>query len=470
MQAPRAERDERGTQLCAMGASRARWSVRPSTDGPEPSEGSANVFGWRTGSSRWIGAGSGERPKGGRRVWRYRARSVVLGALGVLAAVCLVVVSVSRVLAGPPFWRIVPSPNPTLAESSQLDAVAAIAPHDVWAVGFRTVNTMPQTLTEHWNGAIWQIVPSPNVSGVNNLLAGVAATGAQDVWAVGFSNPGHTLTEHWNGTMWSIIPSPNAGAADAFNALSGVAALATNDVWAVGEFIRTAGAPAHTLIEHWNGASWKIVPSPSFSSPNSSNNLLGVAALSANDIWAVGEFQANMSSLSQTLTEHWNGVSWSIVPSPNAQPGVFSNELVSVTTVAPNDVWAVGFYYKPPPMPAPSETLIKHWNGFNWSIVPSVNIKPGVVDNGLLGVSAVAPNDVWAVGSYGDEPAQAPQTLTEHWNGATWDLVPSPNRHGTTASNVLAGVAAISTNDVWAVGNYADVFNNIQHTLTEVYS
>jgi hypothetical protein len=395
---------------------------------------------------------------------------VALGALGTLAVVCLAVVWVSAALAGPPLWRLVPSPNPTLAENSQLDAVAAVASTDVWAVGIRTVNTVPQTLTEHWNGAVWRIVPSPNVPGVNNVLAGAAAVAAQDVWAVGFSNPGHTLTEHWNGNTWSIIPSPNAvSSADAFNELSGVAAVATNDVWAVGDFTRSQGAPAHTLIEHWNGVKWSIVPSPNFPSPNSSNSLLGVAAVSATDIWAVGFYQTNISSLTQTLTEHWNGFVWSIVTSPNAQPGVMSNQLVSVTTVATDDVWAVGFYYKPPPNPAPSQTLSEHWDGVAWSLVPTVDIQPGVIHNDLLGVTAVATNDVWAVGSYGDEPAQAPQTLTEHWNGTTWALVPSPNRHGTTASNVLAGVAAISTNDVWAVGNYADVFNNIQHTLTAVY-
>src|SRR5438876_773994 len=49
--------------------------------------------------------------------------------------------------------------------------------------------------------------------------------------------------------------------------------------------------------------SWSIVPSPDLGSY--SNNLYGVAAVAANEVWAVG-FYANQGYY-QTLTEHWNG-------------------------------------------------------------------------------------------------------------------------------------------------------------------
>jgi hypothetical protein len=44
--------------------------------------------------------------------------------------------------------------------------------------------------------------------------------------------------------------------------------------------------------------------------------LNGVAALSSNDIWALGSW-SNSSNISKTLTLHWNGGSWKIVPSPS---------------------------------------------------------------------------------------------------------------------------------------------------------
>src|SRR5215467_9326066 len=57
----------------------------------------------------------------------------------------------------------------------------------------------------------------------------------------------------------SFVPSPNAGSGA--NALFGVSAIASNDVWAVGEF--SSVSAGQTLVEHWNGVSWSVVASPS---------------------------------------------------------------------------------------------------------------------------------------------------------------------------------------------------------------
>src|SRR6266568_5986635 len=102
--------------------------------------------------------------------------------------------------------------------------------------------------------------------------------------------------------QWSVVPSPNPNVVP--SGLSGVAAVSANDVWAVG----TSGSQisgGQTLIEHWNGAHWQIVKSPSPAS--SSDSLSGVAAVSASDVWAAG-YTFNSSSI-QTLVEHWNGTS-----------------------------------------------------------------------------------------------------------------------------------------------------------------
>src|SRR6266567_3297398 len=85
-------------------------------------------------------------------------------------------------------------------------------------------------------------------------------------------------------------------------------------------------------------AAWTVVSSPN---PGSVNDLNGVAAVSASDVWAVGEF-INASNVNQTLIEHWNGHKWSVVPSPNV--GTHNNELFGVTAVSATDVWAVGFF------------------------------------------------------------------------------------------------------------------------------
>src|SRR6266851_991175 len=130
--------------------------------------------------------------------------------------------------------------------------------------------------------------------------------------------------------VWSVVPSPSPG--PSVNDLNGVASISANDVWAVGDFINAQDIP-RTLIEHWNGTSWSVVTSPNGS--KGSNFLFGVTAVSSTDVWAVGEF--NNTS---TLTEHWNGHTWRVVSSPNG--GTRDNVLNGVTAVSASDVWAVG--------------------------------------------------------------------------------------------------------------------------------
>ena len=108
-------------------------------------------------------------------------------------------------------------------------------------------------------------------------------------------------------------PSPNRGTGD--NNLSSVAAVSVNDGWAVGYSSSNAG-PYQTLIQHWNGTTWSIVSSPSPGTVY--NSLHGVAAISAHTVWAVG--YTLKSFVIKTLIEHWNGKAWSIVSSPDVGP------------------------------------------------------------------------------------------------------------------------------------------------------
>ncbi len=58
---------------------------------------------------------------------------------------------------------------------------------------------------------------------------------------------------------------------------------------AVGDYITSApGDPTVTLVERWNGTAWTQVPSPSPSAAG--NELSGVAATSASNVWAVGGY------------------------------------------------------------------------------------------------------------------------------------------------------------------------------------
>ena len=340
-------------------------------------------------------------------------------------------------------WSIVPSPN---VDSLLLYGVTVVSADDVWAVGaYSATGSDTRTLVLHWDGTNWGVVSSPNIGTESNylylnILFGSAAVSTNDVWAVGYyydytvSRP-QTLILHWDGATWNVVPSPSPGAEDY---LRGVVAVSTNDVWAVGFY--STGSGSQTLTLHWDGMTWSVVPSPNVGTEG--NYLYGVAAVSANDVWAVGNYY--IGDAARTLILHWDGTSWSTIPSPNPipKPGTGAFYLYGVAAISPKDVWAVGNYYV---CFSCSQTLVLHWNGADWSVVPSQSIGT------LYGVTDVFTNDIWAVGEYLviDDHITRPQALILHWDGTNWAIVPSPDP-GT--SNRLYGVAAISTHDVWAVG------------------
>ena len=72
-------------------------------------------------------------------------------------------------------------------------------------------------------------------------------------------------------------------------------------------------------------------------------------------------------------------------------------------------------------------------------------------------MAAVSASDVWAAGYTFN--GSSIQTLVEHWNGTSWQVVKSPN---VGTSPAFSGVAAVSANDVWSVG-YADSNTLIEH-------
>src|SRR5262249_42501253 len=150
----------------------------------------------------------------------------------------------------------------------------------------------------------------------------------------------------------------------------------------VGEYLRTGGSSiTQTLTENWNGNSWIYVPSPNVGALG--NTLYGVSGSSANDVWAVGFYTDGSTYLSRALIEHWNGTKWSIVSSPN--PGSSYDNLFGVTAISARDAWAVGFYRDDGDSNATS-LLIEHWDGQQWKVVSSPN--PGSTGNLLYGITS----------------------------------------------------------------------------------
>ena len=293
--------------------------------------------------------------------------------------------------------------------------------------------------------SVWSVIDSPNVlprdGFYDDTLSGVSGDSPKDVWAVGnvccythgSQEYTHSLIEHWNGSAWSIVPFAKDEPADSY--LRAVAAISKNDVWGVG----TAPYPnRQALIEHWDGKKWKVVSNPYV---YNGATLYSIVAISSNNVWAagVGNFAA--------LLEHWNGSKWSFVP------GLTMGGLTILTSIAatgPNDIMAVGTYSSPN-----LNFFAEHWNGSSWTDATPFNT---FFQSDFASVTAVSANNYWTVGwEEPNQTNQVPQTLTEHWNGSKFTLVPSPNKEpksGYLLYNVLAGVVAQSSSDVWSVGGW----------------
>ena len=245
---------------------------------------------------------------------------------------------------------------------------------------------------------------------------------------------------------WTVVPSPDASPGN--NQLNAVATITASDVWAVGAAANSLGNN-QPLAEHWDGTSWSIVPTPSVQV----GTLTGVAAVSSTDVWAVGSLL--LSSRGNTASFiRWNGRKWTVVKSP-----VIANAAISaITAVASNDLWAVGEVENQTTFA--EQTLIEHWTGRTWSVVASPDATAQT--NILTAVTAVSASDIWAVGRF-EDASSVFHTLTEHWDGTAWSIVASPD--GSGFESELSSVTAVSASDVWTVGLSAG-----SGTLTEQWN
>lgn len=371
-------------------------------------------------------------------------------------------------------WSIVPAPQVN-AKSSELLSIAVAASNDVWAVGYTGDNPnerdsrtgMPldtRALIVRWDGTAWTQVPAPDLGPGHSSLAAVEVISPNDVWAVGrhgaTEDSQSALILHWDGTAWSRVPAPDLSKASTtgLSSLSAVSGTAPDDAWAVG----TLGNE-FTLILHWDGTTWTQVPSPN---PGVDiNQLTTVHALAKDSVWAAGQYAYQLRQMGgdqrTPFALRWDGTRWKSAPLP------FEGSYVSAIDLSSDkDGWIVGGYGGE----GGGRTGTSRWDGSGWRQIDMPELgemrENGYTDlenSEFRGVVALAPNDAWAVGSYSRSGMRSPNneytgsTLVEHWDGTTWGQVPSPNT--THPYNTLNDVAASGAGDIWAVGYggwYAD--------------
>ena len=392
--------------------------------------------------------------------------------------------STATVITGPVCdgtYHVIASPNRT--GNNLLESNTAVSVNDVWAVGISNDNsTTSQTLAEHWNGTSWTILPTVNPGTRHNRLFSVSAVASNNVWAVGdydinaanlFNSA--TLAEHWNGTSWTKVTTvnPTSIPGSSGDALFGVTAIDASHVYAVGRsfnFDANSGNGAfNTLIEFYNGASWSVIPSAN-SSPDDYNELDTISAFSSSDIWAVGAHAPVIDPIAGTLgtfaslAEHWDGVNWTVVATPNTLTG--DNWMLGVNALEANHAVGVGYGQG---VTQEAETWDLLAGGGSTNTVMSAFAG----DNSFESV-ARSSNGVWAVGFSSVNNSSPLQNMAwqANWDAGTHTLTWAGSP-GTTASpssvfNDLVGVTAVSPSVFWAAG-IEDTDAGVDQTLTEVY-
>jgi hypothetical protein len=321
-------------------------------------------------------------------------------------------------------WSVAPAAVP--ARPVQLFGVSCASATDCVAVGTEYSHLLGATFAEHWNGTQWTVTPVPvPPNAKDSELNGVSCTGDGSCMAVGVENfntdrTPAAIAERWDGTRWTVVPVP--GPASSVSILTGVSCAAASDCTADGGYAPLPGGyPESTLTEHWNGTGWRIVPSPDPAHARLSA-LFAVSCPPGGGCLATGDFftvsQGNYNS--HNLAERWNGAQWSLVLAPAPQ-ATSQNQLNGVSCAMAGACMAVGYDLSAGGLMIP---LAESWDGHRFSVLTAPS-PPGSAA-GLVGVSCPGSRVCVAAGFHGNSQGDI-VTLTEVWQHGTWRIVPSPS-------------------------------------------
>jgi hypothetical protein len=162
------------------------------------------------------------------------------------------------------------------------------------------------------------------------------------------------------------------------------------------------------LIERWDGASWQVIASPTLPSGTVGGSLSSVVALSATDAWAVGDYSTS-DQKTHALIVHWDGSAWKLVAGPDSTASLTLASLGGVAAAAAHDVRAVGYTYTTDGLRHP---WLIQWNGATWQVVPTPQ-PSGAINSELNSIATDGAGNFWIVGSYRETPL-VDKTLTLH--------------------------------------------------------
>jgi hypothetical protein len=222
---------------------------------------------------------------------------------------------------------------------------------------------------------------------------------------------------------WTRVASPNRGTVA--SALQDVVMVpGTSTAWAVGYYYDSNLAANRTMTQRFNGTSWSIVPSVNASATGYSQ-LNRVDATSTSNVWAIG-----------SLVERYNGTNWVAMSSP---AGV---ALRGLDVVSSTEVWVAGY--------SGSAATVAQWKNGIWT-TRYTQASTGRHLTVFEAIAVDSSDQVWAVGwdrNY-DAPGRPVSSLVVHYNGTSWTREATPNPAN---RNTLMDVVALANGEVFAVG------------------
>jgi hypothetical protein len=305
-----------------------------------------------------------------------------------------------------------------------LSDIAATGPDDAWSVGTPPCCTADYRRLSHWDGTQWQDVtpPTPPPATETPYLSIVRASSPTDVWTFGGGYQGPAFAAfggHWDGTDWRTTEF------EAGIQIHDAVVLGAADAWFVGTKDTETGSDP--IAEHYDGTRWTTMALPGTAN--------AISAVSANDIWAVGE-----SGGQAVGAMHWDGRSWRTVklPKPALGSGVFMSP-GDVLAVGPHDVWASAVLGKEEGVwPGP---VLWHWNGKRWALV-RINAPKDAVEQ----LASDGAGGLWIVSSN-----VSPSAALLHYSHGRITREAAPV--GSAEYAQIRSVALIpGTRSVWGVG------------------
>jgi len=322
--------------------------------------------------------------------------------------------------------------------------------------------------TETWDGSSWTEVNDLSTARNNG---GGAGTGTTDALMFGGQTPSATdATEEWSfpsgphlnegdiflsgGTTLKAfgkaagIPAATFASGGSLNTARGYHGGAGTDHEALLAFGGTTGTAVNN-VEQYNGSSWSEVAEINTTRANLTGFGSSTAAIAGNG-----------STPDKSQVENWNGSAWTEIAelntsrSDSASAGIQTSGMVATGTPVPGN---------PALQPGGTSTVTETWDGTSWTEVGDTNTKrlqAGMAVSGTTSAGIIAA---------GEDGPGSRTVNAETWNGTSWTEVSNISQQRGTIYNFMgnstsanmaggySGTARVANNEHWNGSSWTEI-------------